>query len=168
MPPRKSHISVSSRSDAAKTANVALARRLAGNIHGGGSRDIPLKEPDAIQVYIANDFANESEFYEMRERGWVPLEVSDLACPVEDSGFRLQNGALVRGEKGREMAWKMSKADYKLLVDAKTRHNMKGIGSAKKVRTDMANAAAGTLGSEAADFIHDMPGQVVDSLVERQ
>ena len=165
--PRKSQIAVSSRGDAARTANVALARRLAGNVHGGGSRSIPLKEPKRWHVYIANTYANENEFYEMREKGWVPLEVSDLACPVEESGFRLENGALVRGEKGREMAWKMDAADYKLLEMAKRDQNMRGIGSAKKVKADMAEAAASQHGSEAADFIHNMPGQVIDSLVDR-
>ena len=165
--PRKSAITVSNRGEAVKTANVALARRLAsGRVQGGGSRTIPLKEPQRWHTYIANTFATESAFHDMREGGWVPLLPEDLACPIDESGFRLsEDGYLVRGEKGREMIFKMDAADYKLLEAAKTRHNMQGIGSAKKVREDIANAAAGPLGSEAADFLHNMPGQVLDTIV---
>src|SRR5262245_45660475 len=100
--PRKSVITAHSRADAAKTANTALARRLAGNVHGGGSRTIPLKEPKAWHTHIANGLANTSRMLEMREKGWVPLTIDDLACKVEDSGFRLENGAIVRGPNGQE------------------------------------------------------------------
>ena len=165
--PRKSQIAVSNRADAAKTANVALARRLSsGRVHGGGSRTVPLKEPERWHTYIANTWATDSAFHDMREGGWVPLLPGDLACPVEESGFRLsEDGYLVRGEKGREMIFKMDVADYALLEAAKTRHNMQGIGSAKRVREDIASAAAGPLGSEAAEFLHNMPGQVLDTIV---
>ena len=161
----KKQITVTSRGDLQKTRNLALARRLAGNVHGGAPRALPLNEPDRWQVYEANTYANENEFYLMRERGWVPLEASDLACPIEESGYRLNEaGALVRGERGKEMLWKMEKSDYAVLMAAKTAQNNKGIGSAKQTRQDLANAIAGPMGSEAADFIYNSPGSVIDTI----
>lgn len=165
--PRKSQITVTSRADAAKTRNVALARRLAsGNPFGGGTRAIPLKEPGRWHTYIANTLANPNELYEMKERGWVPLEIADLACPIEESGFRLsEDGHIVRGGQAQmEMVFKMEKADYDMLVAAKTAANMRGIGSAKQVKVDMAEAASAQLGDEAATFINNLDGQVIDHI----
>jgi len=163
--PRKSQITVTSRADAARTRNAALARRLQGNPFGGGNRAIPLKEPGRFHTYIENTYLNENAFYEMKEKGWEPLTPEDLACEVKDSGFRLsEDGYLVRGEHGREMIFKMSKEDYRELEAAKTRANNRGIGSASKIRDEVANAAAGSLGSEAADYISKLPGQVIDHI----
>ena len=164
MPPRKSQITVTSRADRVKTRNAALARRLAGNPHADGRRDVPLREPERWHLYEANTYANANEFHLMRERGWVPLLPEDLACPVEESGYRLENGALVRGPRGDQMLWKMEQEDYDLLMEAKTRANMKGINSAKQAREDMANAVAGVHGSEAADFMARQPGSVIDTI----
>lgn len=162
---RKSNITVSDRADAAKTRNTALARRLAGSVHGGGNRAIPLKEPARWQTYIANTYQDESAFYQMKEKGWVPLEPADLDCKVEDSGFRLSpDGYLVRGAQGREMVFKMDADDYRQLAMAKTAANMRGIGSASKIKSDMANAAGSALGSEAGDYIHGLSGGVIDTI----
>ena len=164
---RKSAITVTRRADAVKTTNAALARRLAGNPHGAGSRQVPIKDASEWQTYIENTYNNANAFYEMKERGWVPMLPADLACPVEDSGFQVSpDGYLVRGPQGQEMLFKMAASDYALLMAAKTRVNLQGIGSASKIRTDMAEAASKQLGSEAADYIHDLPGQVVDTLAE--
>jgi hypothetical protein len=168
MPPRKSQISVTSRADGQKTRNAALARRLAGNVQGGGSRSLPLKEPQRWHTYIANTFLNEDEFYRMRhERGWEPLMPEDLACKPEEAGFMVSpDGYLVRGPQSKEMVFKMDAEDYKLLEAAKTQQNLKGIGSAKKIKADMAEAAAASHGSEAADYVNNLPGQVVDGLID--
>lgn len=164
MAKRQPTITVTSRGDLQKTRNMALARRLAGNVHGGAPRAIPLKEPERWQVYEANTYANENEFWLMRERGWVPLEADDLAVPVDQTGYRVENGALVRGERGKEMLWKMDQADYAILMAAKTEANMRGIGSKQRTREDLANAIAGPHGSEAADFIYNSPGSVIDTI----
>lgn len=163
---RKSAITVKARSEGLKNRNAALARRLAlGQVHGGGSPTLPLKEPKRWHTYIANSDVNANEFYLMKERGWVPLDPSDLGCPVEQTGFRLSpDGNLVRGVRGEEMVFKMEEADYQILMDAKTQANMRGIGSASKTKTDMAEAASGALGSEAADYIHNLDGQVIDRI----
>lgn len=169
---RKSQITVTARAEGVKNAhaeiarrNPALARRLAGNPFGGGSRAVPLKEPERWHTYVANTYVNESEFLLMKERGWEPLTEDDLACPVSESGFRKSpDGYLVRGEMGREMVFKMDVEDYRLLEQAKTNANMKGIGSAKKIKSDMAEAAASSMGDEAASYIHNLDGQVIDRI----
>lgn len=161
--PRKSQITMTSRGDAAKSRNAALARRLAGNPFGGWTKSLPLKEPQRWHTYIANTYLDEGAFYDMKQKGWEPLTADDLACPVEESGFRLSpDGYLVRGPQGQEMVFKMDTADHRALMDAKTAHNLQGIGSAKKIKEDTANAAAAQLGSEAADYIANLDGQTVD------
>ena len=156
-------ITVTSREDAAKTANVALLRRLEGKVHMAGSREIPLKEPARWQTYISNAEIGASAVTDMRAGGWVPVTADDLACKVEESGFKLTTeGYLVRGQRETEMLWKMSREDYRLLMDAKTEANMRGIGSASKTRDHIANAAGNALGSEAGDFLHKMPGETLD------
>lgn len=169
--PRK--ITVTDRADMAKSRmadiasrNPKLAARLAGNVHGAGNKTIPLKEPARWQTYCENTYADENAFYDMKQLGWEPLRADDLACTVEESGFRLNpEGYLVRGEHGREMLFKMDKDDYAYMMQMKTDANMRGIGSAKKIKADMAEAAAAQFGDEGGQFVHDMPGQVVDTLV---
>lgn len=168
MPRRKASIAVSSRSDSAKTANVILARRLAsGNINGGGNREIPLKEKDRWYTRIDNTLLNESHFYDMVHRfGYQPLTADDLACTPEQAGFRVnESGYLVRGARGEEMAFKMSKEDRAMLDQARTAANLKGIGSQKTIKDDMAEAASSHLGAEAADYIDGLDGKVVDEIV---
>lgn len=164
--PRKSQITVTNRADTAKTRNVALARRLAsGRVFNAGTQDIPLKEPGRWHVHIGNAELNESRHYQMKEGGWKPLLPEDLGCSVEESGFRKSpDGYLVRGPQGKEMAFKMAKEDYRQLEAAKTRANMRGIGSASKAKADIAEAASGQLGDEAATYISKLPGQVIDTI----
>jgi len=172
---RKTTITVSNRAESAQSVaaelarrNPALARRLKGSPFGQGSRAVPMKEPGRWHTYIANTYADESAFLRMKENGWVAVTTDDLACTVEESGFRKSpDGYLVRGPQGQEMLWKMSVEDHRLLTQAKTEANLKGIGSAKKIKADMAEAASGQLGDEAAEYINSMPGQVVDEIVSR-
>ncbi len=163
---RKSTINVTSRAAVAKVRNTALARRLAsGNVQGGGNRPIPLLEPERWHTYIANTYQHEDEFYRIKELGWEPLTPEDLACKVEESGYRLsEDGHLVRGEKGREMVFKMDAEDYKVLEQAKTATNMRGIGSAKKAKDDVVEAASSHLGDEAASYLNSLDGSVMDKI----
>ena len=163
---KKSVITATSRSAVAASSNEALMRRLKGNVHAAGSRDIRLKEPQAWATYIANSQANINQQLEMRDRGWVPVEESDLAVPVDQSGFRLENGMLVRGVHGQEeYLWKMPKSDHNLLMQAKTEANLRGIGSKSKVKSDMVEALATAHGDEAASFMNSLSGNVIDTVV---
>lgn len=164
---RKSQINVTNRADSAKTRNTVLARRLAsGNLQGGGNRAIPLKEPERWYTRIDNTLTDEQMFYKMvHEKGYEPLKPEDLSCTPEQAGFRVsEDGNLVRGARGEEMAFKMAKEDRAILDAHQTAYNMRGIGSASKIKADMAEAAGGALGSAAGDYIHGLEGAVVDRI----
>jgi len=175
MPKKQTQITVTSRAAAAKASlaaiareNPALARRLAsGTINGGGSVTIPLREPERWYTRIDNQLADPNMFYRMRhELGYEPLTPEDLPEGVSPTsiGFRVsEDGYLVRGAAGQEeMPFKMAR-DHRALVDQMaTEQNLKGIGSAKKIREDMANAAGSQMGSEAGDYINSLDGAVVD------
>ena len=160
--PAKPTIQVTSRRSA------ALERRLqaGANPHQTSAKVIPLREPHRWQLYIGNDYAGDDGLYRMvHEYGWLPLELSDLACKPEEIGYRVnESGHLVRGPQGREVVFKMDKADYALLVQRKTEKNLQGIGSASKTKTQAAEAAASAFGPEAGDYVHKhVTGTVTDT-----
>lgn len=164
---RKSAISVTNRADSAKTRNVVLARRLAsGSVDGGGTREIPLKEPGKWYTRIENTYADEGRFYQMvHTLGYEPLKPEDLACTPEQAGFRVsEDGNLVRGPQGQEMIFKMGKEDRAMLDQQFTQQNMRGIGSKSRAKADVANAASGSLGAEAADYLGGLQG---DGVIDR-
>lgn len=162
----KQPIQVTDRADAATTRNLALLRRLGGaNVFGQGSRAIPMREAGRWKLYVANTYANENAMYDMREKGWEPVLPKELACAVEESGFRVSpDGFLVKGPQGQEQLWKMPVEDYRLLQQTKTAANMRGIGSGSQTKHDIANAAGAALGSEAGDFLHGLQGHVIDTI----
>lgn len=148
--------------------SAALERRLApgANPHATTAKVIPLREPHRWQLYIGNDYASEDALYRMvHEYGWLPLELSDLACKPEEIGYRVnESGHIVRGPQGREVIFKMDKQDYAILMQRKTERNNAGIGSTAKTRALMAESAAATYGPEAGDYVHKhVTGTVTDT-----
>jgi hypothetical protein len=168
----KSRITVTSRANVAKdrmaaaARNPVLAKRLAGNLHGGGNSTLPLKEPGRWYTRIENQLADPNMFYRMRhEMGYEPLTAADLNCTPQEAGFREENGVLVRGAVGHEeMVFKMATEDRAVLEQAMTQANLQGIGSAKKIKADLAEAAGAQLGSEAGDYINGLSGSVIDQI----
>lgn len=161
-PRRKATVQVTNR------RNAALQRRLApgGNVFGGGTRAIPLKEPEKWHTRIENDFADDQQVYRaVHDLGWEPLAVEDLGCKPEEVGLRVnEQGYLVRGQQGREVVLKMDKQDYRAVEKAKTEANMRGIGSPAKSKAQTAEAAAAAFGPEAGDFVHQhVTGTVTDT-----
>lgn len=171
--PRKSQITVGSRAAehenriaAILRDNPALARRLQGNVFGGGSKDIPLKEPGRWYTRIDNTLSDDSRFYEVvHQLGYLPLKPEDLTVKPEEIGFRVSpDGNLVRGKNGEEMIFKMDVEARALLEAEMTRRNLKGQGSAKQTREALAEKVAGALGDEAASFMASQPGEVIDTI----
>lgn len=165
---RKPSISVTSRGEGAKNRNAALARRLQGNPFASGSRPIPLKDSERWQTRWANSELNENRHFQMKaDLGWEPVTAADLPNGVTPDGIGLSvapDGQLCRGVRGTERLYKMDKEDFAAVQERKTQANLKGIGSASKIKADMADAAAASHGSEAAEFINSMPGQVIDKI----
>lgn len=164
---KKSQITVTSRADAAKTANTVLARRISGgNIHGvGGTRGVPLKD-GGWYTRIENNYADETMHYRMvHELGYEPVKPEDLACTPEEIGFKVSpDGNLMRGPQGGEIIYKMRVEDRKILEQHQTEANMRGIGSASKTRAVMADVAGKQFGDEAGDYLSKLDGQVIDSV----
>jgi hypothetical protein len=155
---KKPEITVTPRADLIPTDDI-IAKRLAGQPFGTRNLAIPLREPQRWAVFIANSLADENNHYRMvHELGWVPLTVEDLAegiTPVSIGWQVKEDGhTLCRGQRGDEIVYKMDKLQYRKVQLAKTAENKKGIGSAKALKESAANAAAGQMGSEAADFVH--------------
>jgi hypothetical protein len=157
---RKPRITVSPRSDAESfNPDDVIAKRLAGNPFGARTTAIPLAEPGRWATFIANSLADENNHYRMvHELGWVPLTIHDLAPGTnpQSIGWQVKEDGitLCRGARGDEIAYKMDKRVREQIQLAKTAENKRGIGSAKALKESAANAAAGQMGSEAADFVH--------------
>lgn len=170
--PRKSQITVTPRAEQAKNSfvalareNPALARRLqSGNPYASGSKDIPLKEPHRWQTRIASTETDPRRFHRLKHNGWIPLAEDDLGCPVEESGFVKAPDGSLRSPDGKEMVFKMDKAHFRVLEQMKTERNMQGIGSSKKMKEQMADAAGSQLGDEAGSYINSLSGEVIDKI----
>lgn len=165
---RPARVTMTSRAEGGKNRNAALARRLQGNPFATGNRSIPLKDDAKWATRWANNEFNENRHWQMtHDLGWEVVTPADLPEGVtpETLGLRVaEDGGLVRGVRGQERLYKMAAEDFTAVQQRKTEANMKGIGSASKVKDDTANAIAGSHGSEAADFVANMPGQVIDKI----
>jgi hypothetical protein len=154
----KPDITVTPRAEAVDI-DAIIAKRLQGQPFGARTVTIPLKEPERWATFIANSLADENNHYRMvHELGWLPLTIDDLAegiTPISIGWQTKEDGrTLCRGPRGDEIAYKMDKHIRHQIQMAKTAENKKGIGSAKALKESAANAVAGQMGSEAADFVH--------------
>lgn len=161
---QKKPITVTSRQEAVE--NAVLKRRLQGNPFGHAKQEIPLKEPQKWYTRWENELVNPQQFYEMvNDLGYEPVTKDDIA-----DGANVQltpDGKVCRGSGAQlEILFKMPKADRAALEAIQTEHNNRviGKGSQSGTKNAIANAASVSLGDEAATFLHNMPGQVVDSL----
>jgi hypothetical protein len=162
-------VSMTSRAEGAKNRNAALARRLQGNPFATGSKSVPVRDPEKWALRWANSDANENRHYQMtHDLGWESVTPADLPEGVtpDQIGLRVsEDGGLVRGVRGQERLYKMAAEDFAAVQQRKTEANLRGVGSAAKIRHDMANATASAHGSEAADYVHNLPGEVVDKMI---
>lgn len=158
MPPRKPRITVTPRMDDADWEKE-IQERIGGNPFGHGTDTIPLKDGEYWATYIANSDADPNMHYDMtHNKKWKPCTKDDLEDGVtpESIGFRVaaDGQTLCRGQRGDEVVYKMPRHLREQILMAQTAQNNRGMGSAKKVKADVANATAGSFGSEAGDFAH--------------
>lgn len=170
-PRKRRPITVTSRADAALTRNAVLARRLSGNVFGHARHEIPLKEPEKWYTRWENTLVNPQQFFEMtHDLGYLPVHKDDLAGVAEEVGVQLTpEGYVCRGSGPQiEMLFKMSREDRAALEAAQTEHNNRviGRGSQSGTRNAITNAASSQLGDEAANFLHRLPGQVIDTITD--
>ncbi len=137
-----------------RVRSVAVVNRLAHPL-GSPSIVIPMKNPD-LEIRVVDSLLRAGRIHEMTAKGWEIVEPSDIKGKPEDFGFSVQDGRVVRGERGRDVLMKMHKEDYKSIQLAKSRENLKGIGKAKAkdaVLNDVARVV-GDRGDEAATFLN--------------
>jgi hypothetical protein len=106
----------------------------------------------------------------VHELGYLNVHKDDLAGDPTQIGVQTTpEGFVCRGAGATlELLFKMPREDRAILEAAHTEENNKriGKGSASGTKNAITSAASAQLGDEAASFLHNMPGQVVDTMIE--
>lgn len=137
--------------------DAVIQKRLKGDPFADSALAIPLREPGRWATYVANSETSPDRHYDMVARkGWTPLTVDDLPVGVtaQAVGWNVAEDGqtLCRGARGQEVLYKQPIEVNIAIAKAKAAQNMKGMGSAAKVKADMTNALAAQAGDEAGTF----------------
>ncbi len=138
---------------APRVRSVAVINRLAHPL-GSPSVVVPMKNRD-LEIRVVDSLLRAGRIHEMVSKGWELVDSSDIKGKPEDFGFSVQDGRVVRGDRGREVLMKMHKDDYHSIQLAKSIENMKAMGG-RKGRDAVLNRVAqvvGDRGDEAATFV---------------
>ena len=98
--------------DAPTTAppNISVLERRLQNPFGDGSPAIRLKEP-GWTLHVINANLRPGRYHDVtRNKGWVPVEATEIDGDPLDFGFDVKDGRVVRGERGQEVLVKMPTA----------------------------------------------------------
>ena len=133
---------------------VSVLERRLQNPFGEGSSAIILKE-EGWTTHVINTKLRAGRYHDVvRNKGWVPVDPTDLEGDAETFGFDVKDGKVVRGERGEEVLVKMPTEDYRAIQMAKDAKNRAAV-SPKRLKADVLTATAAEHGSEAADYLHD-------------
>jgi hypothetical protein len=133
--------------------SVAVRKRL-GDPFKRPQRPIPMRDPD-LTVRSVNAALRDGRIDELRDLGWEVVEPADLKGTPEDHGYRVQDGRVVRGERGQTVLMKMHKDDYAAIQAAKARRNLADMGGKRgkdKVLDEVARKL-GAEGDQAASYL---------------
>lgn len=132
-----------------------IERRLQGpDVFRTSSQPIALAEPTKWEVrWVNTDVHTEHLRDVIHNKGWVYAETTDLACDLEEVAARVEDGRIVRGERGKEVLMKMPKADYRSIQKAKSRENVRQTFGKKQVQDAMVAGVASEHGDRAAEFV---------------
>ena len=136
-----------------RVRSVAVANRIKNPL-GSPSLAIPVRDPDLV-VRVVDSQLRSGRVHEVVTKGWEPVDPGDLVGKPEDYGFAVQDGRVVRGERGRDVLMKMHREDYDAIGRAKAEANVRGMVGRKGKDAVLSAVAkeAGDRGDEAADFI---------------
>lgn len=133
---------------------VSVLERRLKNPFGVSSAPITLNTPGQWAIRIINSGLRRGRMHDVtHNKGWVFVEPHELDGTPEENGFKAVDNRLVRGEHGEEVLMKMPQAEFDAIVDAKTRLNIKGLGT-KAIRESVAQQTAQEYGSEAGDQVY--------------
>ena len=139
-----------------KEISIVERRLKSGSIFSSGSKPIPLVEPDRWKVREANTDISDSRLWDLQaEKGWVYLELADLAVAPHEIGYRELDGRIVRGPHGHLVLMKMAKPDYQAIVQEKDARNRANTFSAKANKDAILAAASSREGDgdRAASYL---------------
>lgn len=136
-----------------KLPRVSVLERRLQNPFGDGSPEIRLKEPGWV-VHIVNGGLRPGRYHDVtRNKGWVPVDPSELDGEAEDFGFDVKDGRIVRGERGQEVLMKMPASEYSQIQMAKDRHNRLA-NSGARLKSAIVDQTAATHGDEAGSYVN--------------
>jgi hypothetical protein len=133
-----------------RTRSIAVRNRIKNPL-GSPSFRIFLKKPD-MEIRIVDSGMKSGRISEMTQKGWGFVGPDDVVGKVEDYGFTVQDGRIVRGDRGREVLMMMHHQDYVDIQMAKAAANTRAIGG-QKGKDAVLNQVAKAEGDEAADWI---------------
>lgn len=134
-----------------------IERRLQGQsaLHVS-SQPIPLKEKGWTLYWDNNDVRPDQVWHTVNVLGWEYVTPEELACGVDDIGAKVQDGRIVKGERGKEVLLKMRDSDYKKLQMKKAKENHDLTFNTKRVKQDVMSQVGSEHGDEAASFVSGM------------
>lgn len=154
--------------DADLTADI-VRRRIEGAspFSSGGSLRVPFKRPDIVGHWFNAAKGDDHIWRQRTAGGWQAVTPDMIENFDEFGGMDVQNGEVVRGERGTEHLMWMTKDHASQIATAKIRANDKGLGSSSQEKAELAETAGQFLGDQAGEFIEKQTfGEIHDS-VER-
>lgn len=134
-----------------KLPTISVLERRLRAPYGAPSVPTLLRTPGQWAVRIVNTGVRQGRVHDMTaNKGWTFVEAEELLGRPDELGFRVQDGRLVRGERGEEVLMKMPQADFEAISEAKTRVNLHTMGK----KDDVAQQVARVHGSEAGDAVY--------------
>lgn len=126
-----------------------------------GSNEVKLKAPGVVCRWI-NTMIDGRYHRAVYDQGWQPVPVALLSDPssIPDL-YKHPHGIVARGERGKEVLMMMPEAVFEKIRRRKAELN---VAATRKMRTELAEAAANKFGPEAGDFVHS--GQTADGVVK--
>ena len=132
--------------------SISVLERRLQNPFGEGSPPVKLKQ-QGWTLHVVNANLRPGRYHDVvRNKGWVPVEATEIDGDPMDFGFDIKDGRVVRGERGQEVLVKMPTRDYESIQMAKDAHNRKLIGR-KAVKQAAIEGAAKEFGDEAGDMV---------------
>jgi hypothetical protein len=158
---KKPEITVTPRSDEATwSAEDIIRARLEGDNPFGRTNDnsLPLRNRAAWHQRWFNNQVNPSQVHAAQRRlGWVPVRIEDLEEGITPESLGLTvapDGTIRRGDRAtEEVIMKMPEDLYQQVQRKKAAANVRGMSSEKAAKEEAAQAAAGQLGDQAAEYI---------------
>ena len=141
----------------AKTPSISvIERRLQGpSVFRESSQPIPLVEPKKWTLRWENSSISPNHVWDLiHVKGWTYVELSDLACGVDEIGAFVEEGRIVRGERTqREILMKMLARDYARVQKKKSDETIRQTFGKKQIKEAIVSGVAAEHGEQASDYI---------------